>query len=35
VEASVLGVALFRDGRIDGQVLGYVHPHGGWIDWRA
>jgi hypothetical protein len=35
VEASVLGLAVFRDGGIDGQVLGYAHPHGGWIDWRA
>jgi hypothetical protein len=34
VEASVLG-AVFRDGAVDGTVLGYVHPHGTWIDWRA
>jgi hypothetical protein len=35
VEASVLGLAVFRDGGVDGTVLGYVHPHGSWIDWRA
>ena len=35
VEASVLGLAVFRDGAVDGTVLGYVHPHGTWIDWRA
>jgi hypothetical protein len=35
VEGSVLGLAVFRDGGVDGTVLGYVHPHGSWIDWRA
>jgi hypothetical protein len=35
VEASVLGLAVFRDGAVDGTVLGYVHPHGTWIDWPA
>jgi hypothetical protein len=35
VEASVLGLAMFRDGAVDAEVLGYVHPHGSWIDWRA
>jgi len=35
VEASVLGLAVFRDGAVDARVLGYVHPHGSWIDWRT
>jgi hypothetical protein len=35
VEASVLGLAVFRDGAVDGTVLGDVRPHGTWIDWRA
>jgi hypothetical protein len=34
VEASVLGLAVFRDGTVDAELLGYVHPHGSWIDWR-
>jgi hypothetical protein len=35
VEASVLGLAVFRDGAVDGTVLGYVHTRGTWLDWRA
>ena len=35
VAASVLGLVVFRDGAIDAELLGYVHPHGNWIDWRA
>jgi hypothetical protein len=35
VAASVLGLAVFRDGAVDTELLGYVHPHGSWIDWRA
>ena len=35
MEASVLGLVTFRDGKADAEVLGFVHPHGSWIDWRA
>lgn len=35
VEASVLGLVVFRDGAPDAQLLALVHPHGSWIDWRA
>ena len=33
MEASVLGLALFRDGEVDAEVLAFVHPHGTWIEW--
>ena len=33
--ASVLGLMVFRDGDLDARLLGFVHPHGNWIDWRA
>lgn len=32
---SVLGLVAFRDGEHDAHLLGLVHPHGAWIDWRA
>ena len=33
---SVFGLLVFRDGVLDAtELLGSVHPHGGWIDWRA
>jgi hypothetical protein len=35
VEASVLGLVTFRDGDADAELLGYVHPHGSALDWRA
>jgi hypothetical protein len=35
VEWSVLGLVTFRDGRADPELLGYVHPHGRGLDWRA
>jgi hypothetical protein len=35
VAASVLGLTVFHDGAVDAELLGYVHPHGSWIDWRA
>jgi len=35
VEWSVLGLVTFRDGRADAELLGYVHPHGSGLDWRA
>jgi hypothetical protein len=34
-QASLLGLATFRDGKTDAELLGFVHPHGNWIDWRA
>lgn len=33
--ASVLGLAVCRDGHCDARVLARVHPHGSWIDWQA
>jgi len=33
--ADVLGSLIFESGRGRAQPLGFVHPHGGWIDWRA
>ena len=35
VEASVLGLVTFRDGDAEPELLGYVHPHGSTLDWRA
>jgi hypothetical protein len=35
VEASVFGLTVFRDTAVDATLLGYVHPHGSWLDWRA
>ena len=35
VEWSVLGLVVFRDGEPEPELLGYVHPHGSGIDWRA
>ena len=35
VEASLLGLVTFDAGEFEAEVLGYVHPHGLWIDWRA
>jgi hypothetical protein len=35
-EMSVFGLVTFRAGRIDTtELLGFVHPHGSSIDWRA
>jgi hypothetical protein len=34
-QASVLGLATFRDGTTAAELLAFVHPHGNWIDWRA
>jgi len=33
MEASVLGLALFRGGQAAAEVLAFVHPHGNWIEW--
>jgi hypothetical protein len=35
VEWSVLGLVTFREGSTDPELLGYVHPHGSALDWRA
>ncbi|HET9728312.1 MAG TPA: DUF2332 domain-containing protein [Acidimicrobiia bacterium] len=36
LEASILGLAVFRDGLLsDSDLLAFVHPHGNWIDWRS
>lgn len=32
---NVLGLAHFRAGELTTDVLGFVHPHGNWIDWQA
>jgi hypothetical protein len=34
-EASILGLARFDGGEVTTEVLGFVHPHGLWVDWRA
>ena len=35
VEWSALGLVTFREGHADPELLGYVHPHGSGLDWRA
>lgn len=35
MDANVLGLITFRAGDAVPEVLGFVHPHGAWIDWRA
>jgi hypothetical protein len=35
VELSVLGLVRFADGAAEGELLGYAHPHGSTLDWRA
>jgi len=32
---SALGAVRFDQGGYDATMLGWVHPHGRWIDWRA
>jgi hypothetical protein len=34
MQASIFGLATFRAGAVDAELLGFVHPHGSWIDWR-
>ena len=34
-EASILGLARFEGGNVETELLGFVHPHGQWVDWRA
>lgn len=33
--ASVLGLAVVAGGDVEPTLLGFVHPHGNWVDWRA
>lgn len=33
--ASVLGLVVFDHGVREARLLGFVHPHGSWLDWRA
>lgn len=35
VEASVLGLITFHDCDAHPELLGYTHPHGQTLDWRA
>ena len=35
IDASVLGLAVFDGRDVEAEVLGFVHPHGRWLDWRA
>jgi hypothetical protein len=32
---DVLGAVTFECGSVREQLLGFVHRHGSWIDWRA
>jgi hypothetical protein len=34
-QACVLGLAQFENGETATELLGFVHPHGSWVDWRA
>jgi hypothetical protein len=31
----VLGLVGFDNGKTATELLGFVHPHGIWVDWRA
>jgi hypothetical protein len=33
--ADVLAAVVFEGGRADHRLLGFVQPHGRWLDWRA
>jgi hypothetical protein len=33
-ESNLLGAVILDHGRRRQQLLGFVHQHGGWIDWR-
>lgn len=33
--ASTLGLVVFSSAGADATLLGFAHPHGGWLDWRA
>ena len=35
ITASTLGLVVFDRGTINDELLGFVQPHGRWIDWRA
>lgn len=32
--ASILGLVMFSGDAVDATMLGFVHPHGSWLDWR-
>jgi len=34
-DANVLGAVIFEGGEYRPHLLGFVHQHGSWIDWRA
>lgn len=34
-EPDILGATIFDQGASRQVLLGYTHPHGRWIDWRA
>jgi hypothetical protein len=35
ITASVLGLVVFSPAGTERTLLGFVHPHGTWLDWRA
>jgi len=35
VEWLVLGLVIFRGGHAEAELLGYAHPHGSGLEWRA
>ena len=35
IHASVLGLVTIQGGNDVAELLGFCHPHGGWLDWRA
>ncbi|MGI8791907.1 MAG: hypothetical protein ACR2H3_01805, partial [Acidimicrobiales bacterium] len=34
MQASILGLCTFDATSVTPTLLGFVHPHGSWIDWR-
>ena len=34
-QGAVLGLAMFRDGNTETELLGFAQHHGSWIDWKA
>ena len=35
MQASLLGLVVFRSGDLAAELLAFVHPHGSWIDWHG
>jgi hypothetical protein len=33
--SNILGALTFERGAVHEELLGFVHQHGSWIDWRA